>query len=203
MESRVPTVTRRVDRRLVIISFLVLLLGLGVTLALRVTLLRSNSVAQGFGAFDPVGAHNPDDPQAPLLLGGRQVSLEQAEANWGGRVPRPNHEAASDSSIQQVWVYTEGPPQVAIRYESGVRVYVSTWPPGKDPGQWYSDFVSDTGYGSAGQISGHPTLAIPEDAQAEGYPKATIFNLAIGRVEVELQGHMAVADLEAIARSVR
>lgn len=61
---------------------------------------------------------------------GERVDLATASADAPFRIIRPNHSAASDESITEVWLqraspHTEGAAQVALWYASGLEVHLS------------------------------------------------------------------------------
>lgn len=151
--------------------------------------------------FDP-RILNPNDPSQPLLLGGRLVGLEQAKDITGIPVLRPRHPLASDASLYQVWISTSETPEVALRYSTGVRVYLSVWPPGSVPATFYQTQVAESGVGEFQMISGNPAWVVAANAQAPSWPPNAVVDVSIGNIEVILQGNVSVEDLVAVAETV-
>jgi hypothetical protein len=161
------------------------------------------------GARDiPRTAHNSSfllDPRVDtkdLLLGGQQVSLAEAEKESDFALYRPNSPMAADKSLSEVWIGGAGDRAVAFRYETGVTIYLTPWPEGKDVAKSYESRVADTGAGSVQMISGNTAWVIPKDSQAEGMPPDTVINMVVNGVELSIHGDLPTDDMLSIASSV-
>jgi len=143
---------------------------------------------------------DPDDPTQPLLTDGVLVTLPQAQAARSFPIYRPQNSVASDRSLAQVWI---GESEVALRYSSGLRVYIRTWPPGKDPAATYATQAQDLGVGDVVQVNGNPAWVAEADAIGPGNPRYTFVDMSIGNIQVLLAARMPLDDLTQIASSVR
>jgi hypothetical protein len=191
-------------------AFVIVLAGVALLRSLDgAPLDRSNESLHG--AFDP-RVLDPEDPSQPLMLNGRIVTLEEAEKAFGFPVHRPDHVAASDDLISEIWLGTDGQPEIALRYMSGLRVYLTVRPdsgiPGvsrqEDAAAMYQEHASEGGGGgSFEEINGYPAYAVERDAIAEGNPVSSVVALTIGAVEVELWADTTRAELIDIARSIK
>ena len=54
------------------------------------------------------------------LAGGEEVSLEEARSLFDVPIYRPSLTLASDENLRDIWIQTDDPPQIYIRYKSGV-----------------------------------------------------------------------------------
>lgn len=152
--------------------------------------------------FDPVG-RDPSDPTQPLLVPGERVSLSDALEQAPMLLMRPQHELASDSSLTEVWVANEGGfREVGFRCASGLRAYLSVWPPASDPMAFYESLVKDTGAGSVVTISGNPAWVSAANSQADGFPAHSVVDMTVGGIEISLQGDFRAATLLEVAESV-
>jgi hypothetical protein len=151
-------------------------------------------------AFDPF-VLDPNDPSEPLLRDGQLVTLVKAAQVIPFPLYRPRSGDATDESVSQVWVRLDT-REVGIRYESGLRVYLSVWPSGSDPAAFYRQQVLESGVGSAETINGHPAYTVAAGAQAEGIPASSVVDITIGTIEVSLQGDLSLIDLRSLAEAV-
>jgi hypothetical protein len=142
---------------------------------------------------------NPDDPSVPLLSDGRLVDLPTAAAQATFPLPRPDTGVANDSMISQVWI---DPTQVAIRYASGLRVYIDNWPPGSYPAAFYSTVVEDMGAGRVVSIKGSSAWIVAKDEKAPGSPPDATVDVTVGRMHIGLQGPVSLDDVVAAASSL-
>ena len=182
-----------------------------VVLALGAFAAGSASVAlsQGFlpdantSAYGDLGPVIPG-PADPLLVGGHLATLDEASRILGRAVPRPVHPSASDDSLTEVWVQPET-GEVALRYASGIRAYVTSWParPAQTPAEFYEQQAREAGAGRATTIGGYPALVIPKDAQAPGWPPVAVMDITIGSLEVSLHADLPVEQLIRVAQTVR
>jgi hypothetical protein len=156
---------------------------------------------EGISLFDP-RILDPEDPSQALLRGGEAMSLARAEEILPVRVLRPQHSLAADSTLTQLWIGSAGVTEVAMRYESGVRVYLTVWPPNKDPASFYRELASEGGVGEFSSVSGHPAWVVARDEQAPGWPPSSVVDMTIGRVEVSIHGRYPTSQLVAIAETV-
>jgi hypothetical protein len=182
--------------------FLIAGFGLGVVIGAYFWLgvYPRNQMSQPQGYW-PIGV-NLNDPSRPLLDGGIRVSVEEAAARSGIAVYRPQASLASDDSLSEVWLGTANVPEIGLRYESGLRAYLSVWPAGKKPADFYGRFVAESGVGWTTTINGHPALVIPANAQGDGFPPTTVVDISLGSVEVSLHADVSVEELVAIAATV-
>jgi hypothetical protein len=144
------------------------------------------------------------DPNAPLLVNGKQTTLEAARKIVGFPVYRPQHALASDQSLLEVWAATDGQPTVGLKYGSGLRVFLYLWPPASaaQAAQLYDAQASETGAGWTQSINGHAAWVAPADSQAPGFPPGGVVDMTIGQIEVSIQGDFPIQQLVEIAESV-
>jgi hypothetical protein len=145
---------------------------------------------------------DPTDPQEDLLQPGHRVPLDVAVATFDWAIIRPQHQLASDKTLAEVWIGDTGAQEIGLRYESGLRAYLSVWPDSKDPGGFYRSLVSESGAGAYQEINGHPAWVVAVNEQASGYPPNAVVDLTIGRVEISLQGDFPIETLVGIAATV-
>ena len=127
----------------------------------------------------PLGVPDLRDP-GELVPGGRKVTLRRAESSVNFHGYRPDDSAASDNSIQEVWVSGGGDSgTVGLRYGSKLRLFLTAWPEGKSFGGWARGIVSDTGSGFVDTVRGVDAWIVPPDANWDGSP---------GSVELVLDG---------------
>lgn len=181
---------RRGRTSLAVLAILGLAVGSFVALAPRTEESRS---AQDFSALDP--RLDPTDENVPLLRDGRQVDLSTASAVTPFQIYRPQTAVNADGTIREVWVYGGPPPEAAIRYISGLRVYLTTWPAGQDPASFYQSQVEESGVGSYQTINGYPAYVVGADAQAPGYPATSVVDVTVGNVEISLHADMTTDEL--------
>lgn len=141
----------------------------------------------------------PEDSLIPV--GGSQVAtVDDAEKAVGYTVPIPSDVLASSSSVTDVWV---GGNEVAVRFASGVRMYVTPWPKGVDVKGSFQRQVDETGVGYVTQIEGEPVMVFPKDVQAPGYPPQTNVTVVLGGVSLEIWGDQTVDELLNVVRSTQ
>lgn len=63
-------------------------------------------------------------PETTPLLGGRQGSLEEAEASLKIPLPLPSTDLANDDRIEEVWIREGFPQALLVEYSSGMRVVI-------------------------------------------------------------------------------
>lgn len=180
----------RRTRSFVVLAIIGFAVGSFVAVAPRTE--RSGSV-KDFSALDP--RLDPTNENVPLLRDGRQVDLSTASAATPFPIYRPQTAENADGTIKEVWVYGGAPPEVAIRYVSGLRVYLTTWPEGQDPASFYQSQVEESGVGSYQTINGYPAYVVAADAQAPGYPATSVVDVTVGDVEISLHADMATDEL--------
>lgn len=168
---------------------------------------KERAAAFASSGFDPF-ILDPSDPNQPLLRDGQLVTLDQAASSLPFPIFRPHDAAASDDTLTQVWVKIDTQDaalgfEAALRYASGLRAYLTVWPPSADPGAFYRQQVAESGVGSAETINGHPAYVVAANAQTAGFPPWGVVDLSIGNVEISLQGNFSVEDLVRIAASVQ
>ena len=143
---------------------------------------------------------DPRDEGSPLLDPGERVSLGEADGAYGLPSLRPDHQLASDESLSEAWI---GGNEIAYRYESGLRVYLASWPKESDPLDFYSSSREETGAGELVSIRGHVGWAVPKDGQQAGYPAEAFVVFVTDGVEVSLQGgDLTTSQLLGVAESV-
>jgi len=188
--------TRLRGRALLAACVAVFLAGSG-----AVVLSRALTVDETPRTFFDLG-FDPTDPKEDLLQPGHQVTLEEASATVGVGLIRPRHPLASDASLAEVWLGEAGATEVGLRYESGLRAYITTWPAGKDPAAFYEKLASEAGAGRSQTINGFPAWAVSANEHSTGSPPTAVVNLSIGRVEISLHGDFPLETLIAIAETV-
>lgn len=157
---------------------------------------REESPAQNLGLFDP--RIEPTE----LLRGGERVNLAEAEARVGFDLLRPQDDVASDASISEVWILTGETTEAALRYESGLRIYLTVWPTAANPRSFYEELARDSGVGRVLEINGFPAFSVGKDEQAQGYPADSVVLVSIGNVEVSLHADMPIDELVNTAMTV-
>lgn len=185
-------------RTLVVLAVSGFLIG-----SVSVALSRELSATGETADYGSLSASIPG-PTDPLLLGGTRVTLEQALRMVPFRIPRPQHELASDGTLTEVWVQPDT-GEVGLRYSSGIRAYITTWPPRQvqDPMSFYTQQATEAGAGWATTIVGNPALVIPKDAQAPGFPPVSVVDVTIGGVEISLHADVPIEQLVDIAGTIR
>ncbi len=150
------------------------------------------------GVSEPIPIPGPTDP---LLAAGRVVSHDEAEAAVPYPITLPSDKLASESSLTEVWV-REDTGEVALRFSTGVRIYLAEWPKGKDPASSFETQLADSGAGSIQEAAGHPAWVLEKDAQKEGFPPQANLTIVVGGVETNIWGDVSTADLLRIAESI-
>jgi hypothetical protein len=144
-------------------------------------------------------------PGDPLLAGGELVSLEEADAQMEIAIVRPNGAQASDGSITEVWIHREA-NEVAIRYASGLLLYLATWrsaDPEADARAYYVDKAGADPDVTFQFVGGHPAMVIPAGTDAEGgVPPTNAVDVVVGSIEVRLKGDLPLVDLVQLAESL-
>lgn len=148
--NAVRLVTRLRGRAVLAAAVAAFLVGSGV-----VALFRAATEATPNTSFFNLG-FDPTDPSEELLQPGRQVTLEEASATTGVGLIRPQHTIASDASLSEVWLGESGDTEVGLRYDSGLRAYITVWPAGGDPAAFYGKLASVTDAGRYQTINGFP-----------------------------------------------
>jgi hypothetical protein len=169
--------------------------------------LMSNKGRQEAGSsiFAPL-KFTGDDPSVPLLSHGTRVTLQQAVQSAKFTMYRPSAPQASDQSITQVWM-TPGPqPDIAIRYASGLRLYYAQFPAGRsslqDVAAFYSNLAQESGRGWTQTINGHPAWVSLENPQTEDIAPYSVVDIAVGPIEISLQGKFSTDVLVSIAETI-
>jgi hypothetical protein len=151
--------------------------------------------------YNPTMGTNLDDPSHPLLSDGFQASgIASASEAVAFAVLRPHNSVADDNIIDQTWVDSS---EVAIRYSSGVRVYVKQWPQGSDPAGWYKTSQARTGAGTVETIGGNPCWYADKGAAGNGFPVDAFVDISIGNVDIAITGTASLNDLLSAAASVK
>ena len=177
------------------------------TLGIATTVALSNDVAkedttEGSSGYSGLAGVDLGDPDRPVFIKGRRVTLEEAARVFGRPMYRPQHPLASDASIEEVWIGTLGQPEVGIKYVNDIRVYLTLWPENAPwrPRTNYRSEVAQSTHATYVEIGGHPGLVVPEGAQV---PNADgIVSFAVERVEVSLYGYHGSEQLVEIAETV-
>jgi len=185
-----PTEAIRPTRTLVALAVAGLIVGMIIGLTHRTD--RSGE-PPGFSILDP--RLDPSSGDVPLLRGGQQVDLSIASAMTPFPIYRPQTAEDQDSTIKEVWVLSGSPPEVAIRYSSGLRVYLTIWPDGQDASSFYQAQVEESGVGSYQTINGYPAYVVAADAQAPGYPSTSVVDVTVGNVEISMHADVPVEEL--------
>lgn len=148
---------------------------------------------------------DPTSGRDEVLLGGTRVTLQEAAAGVGFSILRPDSPLASDDTLVEVWLASGEGGAVALVYELGVRVYLSTWPVANPmtPEQFYQQQAAVTGAGWTENINGVSAWVAPANAQAPGLPPESIIDFVVDGVEVSVRGGSFSADeLMEVARSI-
>jgi hypothetical protein len=153
--------------------------------------------------YNPTMTSNLDDPTHPLLTGGITVpDITSAASSVSFAVPRPHVSFADDDMIQQTMVMGGEAPEVAIRYSSGVRVYVKRWPDSSDPAGFYKESQARTGAGVVTTIDGHPCWYADKGSAGNGFPTDAFVDMTVGNVDIVISGPASLSDLLTAAASV-
>lgn len=143
-------------------------------------------------------------PDEPLLIEGTVVTLEEAADLAGFPITRPQHSLASDSLLTEVWI-NEDTREVALRYSTGVLVYIAFWP-GPDSEENASAFYQTQSVEDADlkavEVNGYPGLLIPKSAHAENYPPTDVLQMVVGTSEVRIKAAIPLDQIMEIAESI-
>lgn len=147
------------------------------------------------------------DKGGSLLLDGEKVSLEEASQRAGFEVLRPDDAAnrATDASIEEVWITTDGQVTVALKYGSGLTEILTAWPEGnpQTPESYYQYLVVQSSVGTVETINGNPAWVVRANAQGPGLPDVSTIVMSIGTVEVSLKADMSLKELREVAASIK
>lgn len=147
------------------------------------------------------------DTGGALLLGGELVSLDEASQLAGFAALRPDDSAnmATDASIAEVWVTTDGQATIALKYDSGMTVILTQWPKGnpETPESFYKSLAQQSGVGTVETFNGNPAWVVPADAQGPGRPDVSTIVMAVGSIEMSLKADMPLEELREVALSVK
>lgn len=185
-----PNGSVRATRSLAVVAVAGFVVGLIVSVTPRTD---GSGEVQDFSVLDP--RLDPISGNVPLLRDGQQVDLSTASAMMPFPIYRPQMAENGDGTIKEIWVLGGPPPEVAIRYISGLRVYLTTWPQGQDPPSFYQSQAEESGVGSYQMINGYPAYVVAADAQAPGYPSTSVVDVTAGNVEISLHANMPVDEL--------
>ncbi len=158
-----------------------------------------SGVAPGPNPYPPSALF---DSSTPLLVGGSQVSLDEAAQLSGHPMYRPN---LSEDSVQ-VWV-TQFRDDDGVTYDSGLRygsdlvILYARWPEVGDATQVYTREFNTWSSGYVTTIEGSPAWVIPPTDNSVD-PTVSVIHLTIGAWEIELQGRMPVDRLVDLAGTV-
>jgi hypothetical protein len=178
------------------------------------------SFARGWSVKEPSGFEGIHTPVP--FVGGRDLTLAQAEQFVGFQIPRPDDRLANDKQIQDVWVAKEPDEgggtitQVRVVYSTGVHVELGPGIPSLlgDPvaqlGRFKEEVTQDAaqtgGQAQVTSVNGSPAYLVPQDAamwangESQGAPGEVVFYLPDHVLDVV--GHMSDSDLLRIASSV-
>jgi hypothetical protein len=141
------------------------------------------------------------------LIGGRPVTLAEAEATAGYRLARPDHELANDSNIRGVFivVLNEDAPGsthavVSIDYESGILLIFHPASEGMQEGAagaYEAEAAEMAPEVQVTTVNGAPALVIPKDTDADKANPSAV-DLVLGEVEVAIYGQYASFDIATI-----
>lgn len=145
------------------------------------------------------------DPEEPLIIGGREATLEEAKPVVEHSLFRPN--TAVDPVV---WIGTFRNEsgaithEVGLRYASSLAVTYARWPAGTgDVLTRYQSMAREWDVGYATRIGDHPAWVIPRHARSPGAPPYSVVNITIKGLEVSLAGRMEADNLVALAETLR
>lgn len=147
----------------------------------------------------------------PVLLGAKQVTLEEAAALLGVPLVLPNTTFVNPSEVGSVWEIGKGPPSpttVAVTFPSQGVIVGYTRPAPSDGSaahfQAMTHSMPSPSGGSEGRVislSGVPALAVQENSDDTGHNfGGTFFNM--DGSEVGVMAHDDEATLESLALSI-
>lgn len=140
-------------------------------------------------------------PAAPLLQGGEMVSQARAEAMVGYPVVIPSDSLASKATLTEIWAQGET-DEVALRFSTGIRIYLARWPAGKDPAASLARQANEAGAGRVDTVGGQPVWVLPKDAQDQGFPPQANVTMVVSGVEVNIWGDAPTDQLIRIASTL-
>jgi hypothetical protein len=189
-------------------SLVTAIVALLLLFALGVTLVEHQRDHQ---AAEPVpGPVLPDNEPFP---GAQLTSMSGAESSAKFEVPTPNDSLAADSSAKQAWT-ADSANQIAIDYNSGVRIEYSQEPAPGDPLTHFQSLAIEYPGATVQTVAGVPALVLPENNPGNGCgADSTICvpaqnNLAsvtfwIGGLRVEIYGHFPADELVRVGNSMK
>lgn len=175
--------------------------ALGLLVASSVVLSRDRSDDEA--SFSPSGPRQLTDifdPSKPLMLSGKETTLQEVATIAGFPVYTPN-EAADVSP--EVW-YSADTSEVALRYDTDLVLLLTPWPSGAklDVAAPYDAQAKEMGVGHTTTINEHPAWVLPSTGEDGGDGSVSVVHLMIDKIDVTLYGTMPVDDLVKVAESV-
>jgi hypothetical protein len=125
------------------------------------------------------------------------VALAKAIKTAGFVVYRPQDPLASDESLSETWL-AANPPQVGLKYSSGLEVYVEPSVLG-DPKKRYQHWISQGTPGHIEAIFGVTSFVIPGNS-GQGTPASV--DLVLNGVHVAIVGDSSVDELRRVAATI-
>ena len=120
----------------------------------------------------------------------------------GQAVRLPDTAATSASSIREIWANAET-NEVAIRFDSDIRIYYSVWPPkgSSTAADFYVQEAKESGVGTATFFGDNPGYYVEQGAQGGGAPPDSVADVTVGNLELSIHANLPVEELRDIADS--
>lgn len=183
-------------------SALVATIGLGVIMSAAVSTLGEENSTAGHTALAPDGpAIALPGPATPLLQGGEVATRQRAAAIVGYAIPIPADQLASEATLTEIWAQSDT-DEVALRFSTGIRIYLAKWPAGKNPGESLARQAEEAEAGWVETVGGHPVWVLPKNAQDEGFPPQANVTMVTAGVEVNIWGDVSTDQLLRIAATL-
>lgn len=139
------------------------------------------------------------DPAEPLA-GGVAMSLTEARAAFPVPIYRPDMTLGSDSTLANLWVRTDDPPEAYLDYESGLVVLVRPAETGQPTKEFAEAQVNDGVPGTVISIDGVDAFLVPQTDAGAGSVRLVMGGAIV--TAIGDRGDFSVAELQSIADSI-
>ena len=139
------------------------------------------------------------DPAEPLA-GGVALSLTEAKAAFPAPLYRPDTALGSDSTLTNLWVRTDDPPEAYLEYESGLVVLVRPAETGQPTKEFAEAQVKDGVPGTVVSIDGVDAFLVPQSDAGAGSVRLVVGEAIV--TAIGDRGDFSVPKLESIADSI-
>jgi hypothetical protein len=139
------------------------------------------------------------DPAEPLA-GGVAMSLSEATAAFPVPIYRPDVALGSDSTLTNLWVRTDDPPEAYLEYGSGLVVLVRPAETGQPTKEFAEAQVKDGVPGTIVTIDGVDAFLVPQSDAGAGNVRLVMGGTIV--TAIGDRGDFTVPDLQSIADSI-